>query len=751
MNRPVDLPFAATDAEEASSHTSTNACLAEVIDARLSRRAMLRGALGSGASVVLGSFAVSACGGGGDDGGADALAAPQGAAGKHGGEPLLSFGAVAKSLEDRVTVPEGYTATVVYATGDTLRRETPAFRNDGSDTDWEHRAGDHHDGMQFFGLSRNGKRPDAGATDRGLLAMNHEAISQHYLHPAGATPNAAPTRPAAEVDKEIAAHGVSVVEVRRHGKTWRYEADSPFNRRITPDTPIEIAGPLRGHPLMATRFDPSGRRTRGTINNCGTGLTPWGTLLTGEENWAGYFYRAAGDTARRDAKANASLARYGRNASGSAASSRHAWEKSDAADDRIRRFDISATGGSAAEDYRNELNGQGYMTEIDPYDAKASVRKRSALGRFAHESAAFSRLEPGRPLAVYMGDDSQNEYCYKWVSAAAWSERDREPADRMACGDKYLDHGRLYVARFAADGTGEWIELAPEHPAIAGYAGYAFADQADVVVNARLAADAVGATKMDRPEWSAVHPGTGEVYYTLTNNASRTPDKVDAANPRSYLEASFDGAPRADTPANRRNWNGHIVRLRERDGRADATGFVWDVYLFGAEAGAAPGINLSALTDDQDFSSPDGLWFSERTGICWIQTDDGAYTDRTHCMMLAGLPGRVGDGVKTRVDNGGAPVDTYVGRKPSAATLKRFLVGPTDCEITGVTETADGRTLFVNIQHPGETISLQTIGDPAAYVSHWPGNAGYGAGGALARPRSATLAITKNDGGRIGS
>ena len=751
MNRSVDLPSQALPDDDASARPTGHASLAEVIASRLSRRGLLRGALGAGTGVVLGSFTMSASGGGDDGVASAAPAAPRQAPREADAGPLLRFGAVGKSLEDRVQVPAGYTATVLYATGDALRRETPTFRNDGSDTDWEHRAGDHHDGMEFFGLDRSGKRRDPSGTERGLLALNHEAISQQYLHAAGATPNDVAARPAAEVDKEIAAHGVSVVEVRRHGTAWRYERESAFNRRITPDTRIEIAGPLRGHPLMATRYDPSGRRTRGTINNCGTGLTPWGTLLTGEENWAGYFYRAAGDNARRGAKANVSLARYGRNAATSAAASRHAWEKSDAASDRTRRFDISVTGASATEDYRNELNGQGWLTEIDPYDPGAPIKKRSALGRFAHESAAFSRLVPGRPLAVYMGDDSQNEYCYKWVSTAPWRERDRGCVERIACGDKYLDHGRLYVARFAADGSGEWIELALAHPAIAGYAGYAFADQADVVVNARLAADAVGATRMDRPEWCGVHPETGEVYYTLTNNASRTPDKVDAANPRSYRDAVFDGAPRADTPANRRNWNGHIVRLRERDGRADATAFEWDVYLFGAEAAAAPAVNLSGLTDDQDFSSPDGLWFSRRTGICWIQTDDGAYTDRTHCMMLAGLPGRVGDGGRKVLDNGGSPVTTCVGGRPSPSTLKRFLVGPSDCEITGVTETPDGRTLFVNIQHPGETISKATIGDAGAYVSHWPGNVGYGPGGALARPRSATIAITKEDGGLIGS
>ncbi|MBA3624706.1 MAG: DUF839 domain-containing protein [Methylibium sp.] len=262
---------------------------------------------------------------------------------------------------------------------------------------------------------------------------------------------------------------------------------------------------------------------------------------------------------------------------------------------------------------------------------------------------------------------------------------------------------------------------------------------------------------MDRPEWCGTHPTTGEVYFTMTNNASRSVARVDAANPRSYVDPLFDGVARTGSNATPRNWNGQIVRLRE-DGNAAATGFFWDVYLFGAEADAGPMVNLSSLTDDQDFSSPDGLWFSRTTGICWIQTDDGAYTDETNCMMLAALPGTVGDGAVTTVTNTAtdgttASVNTYVGKKPSAATLKRFLVGPVDCEITGATETADGRTLFINVQHPGEArvSPASLLAEPANFVSHWPGNAGYGAGGADARPRSATIVITKNDGGRIGS
>ncbi len=454
------------------------------------------------------------------------------------------------------------------------------------------------------------------------------------------------------------------------------------------------------------------------------------------------------------ARSNVSLARYGR-AKNSA--SRHGWETA-GADDKYARWDITQTGVSAdgTDDWRNELNTFGYMVEIDPYDKNVAIRKRTALGRFAHESAAFGKLAAGKPVAVYMGDDSRGEYIYKFVSTANWDAADANPANRITTGDKYLDSGKLYVAKYSADGTGQWIELSITNTSIANYATYAFADQADVLVNARLAADAVGATKMDRPEWCAVHPVTGEVYYTLTNNSNRKVEPsgssqmaVDAANPRSYTDS-----PTATTSPG--NVNGHIIRMKEGSGDAAATSFTWDVYLFGAQADADPAkVNLSALTADQDFSSPDGLWFSPKTGLCFIQTDDGAYTDVTNCMMLIGKPGAQGDGSTptlsyTKGDGSTVTVQTRMGAKPTADTLRRFLVGPKDCEITGIAETPDGRTLFVNVQHPGETISKANVADPAKYLSHWPGNAGYGAGGANARPRSATIVITRNDGGLIG-
>jgi secreted PhoX family phosphatase len=324
----------------------------------------------------------------------------------------------------------------------------------------------------------------------------------------------------------------------------------------------------------------------------------------------------------------------------------------------------------------------------------------------------------------------------------------------MATGDKYLDSGKLYVAKFNADGTGQWVELSMGNATVTGNTVYAFANYADICVNTRLAADAVGATKMDRPEWSSVNPANGEIYLTLTNNSNRRVEPSgssqmapDAANPRVYTDVR-------GTTSQQGNPNGHLVRMKEGTGAAAATSFNWDVYLFAAEAGAdKERVNLSALTADQDMSSPDGLVFSPATGICWIQTDDGAYTDVTNCMMLAALPGQVGDGARKtltypRTAGGDLTVTTPVGKSPTADTLKRFLVGPRGCEITGLCETPDGRAVFVNIQHPGENTAQADLGDPAKYTSQWPGNAGYGAG---RRPRSATVVITKNDGGRIGS
>ncbi len=739
MKKLNDVTSAPTNFNDENSNVSANPTFDSIFAARMSRRNLLRGGLGLAAATTLPAFGLAGCG---SD---DAVAAPL--------EKLLGFSAVPKSLADLVSVPVGYTVSVLYALGDPLFASTAAYKNDGTDGAFEERAGDHHDGMELFGLSANGT-PSAASTDRAILAINHEAttdeqLSSFFIHSNGGATTL--PRPAAEVDKETAIHGVSLVEIRKTAGKWEYVKGSNFNHRYTALTEMEISGPARGNALLVTKFSSNGTKTRGTLNNCGTGKTPWGTFLTGEENWFGYFSRNATDNAARGGdKSVVAHNRYGRT---QGAASRHGWETA-GTDDKYLRWNNSKSGVSVdgSDDYRNEMNGMGFIVEMDAYDKAKSAKKRSYLGRFAHESAAFSNAVPGQPLAIYMGDDARNEYIYKFVSAANWNPADANAANRLASGDKYLDAGKLYVAKFAADGTGMWIELSITNPTIIAYATYKFADQADVVVHARIAGDAVGATKMDRPEWNGVNPANGEVYFTLTNNSNRRIEPTtatqlipDAMNPRAYTDLK-------GTATQNGNVNGHILRVK--DASNAGTSFVWDVYLFGAESSAAAAsVNLSNLTGDQDFSSPDGLAFSPYTGICWIQTDDGAYTDVTNCMMLAAMPGQVGDGtVKSitypRATGGDLVINTRVGKAPTADTLKRFLVGPSGCEITGLCETPDGKTMFINIQHPGEGTAQANLADPTKYQSQWPSNAGYGAG---KRPRSATIVITKNDGGRIGS
>jgi hypothetical protein len=721
-----------------NSNTSNNPHIDQVLQSRLSRRNLLLGSAGSALAGVLGATGLTTLT-------SPAHAAPSVTA---GWMDQLGFQPVAKSLADAVVVPPGYTAEIVYALGDPLNTDTAAFKNDGTDTHFEHRAGDHHDGMAWFGFNNQGT-PDAKGSVRGVIAMNHEAttdekLTSFFIHSDGG--QASLPRATAEVEKEMMIHGISVVEMHKQSGTWRYQQNSAFNRRITPLTKVDIHGPARGSAHLVTRYSPQATTARGTINNCGAGTTPWNTFVSGEENWNGYFFRDAQDDARRgkNDKSVVALLRYGRKAG---EASRHGWETAGSAD-RYQRWNNSATAPRAELDYRNEMNTFGYIVEVDPYNPQLALRKRTALGRFAHENCTFAKPIAGKPIVAYMGDDSRNEYMYKFVSKALWDPKDAKSSNRLAAGDKYLNEGTLFVAKFHDDGRGEWLELSINNPIVAAYPDFEFTSNADVAVFTRLAADAVNATKMDRPEWGGVNPRNGEVYFTLTNNSRRTVDGefgVDAANPRSYADMKGN-------TENKGNVNGHIIRLAEP--RPWDTSFRWDIYLFGAQADADVGqVNLSRLTDDNDTSSVDGLVFSPNTGICWIQTDDAAYTDQTNCMMLAAIPGQVGDGSTqtlrySRADGSEKVVSTPVGKAPGATTLKRFLVGPRGCEITGWCETPDGKTIFVNIQHPGENTKMADINNPNNYESQWPANAGYGAG---KRPRSATIAITKTDGGRIGS
>jgi len=737
----MNLPFHANDTAE-QSNPSHAPPFRSLLGAAMSRRRMLSGGASLTAAWVLGSLPLSGC--------------------QHRAEEPLSqlslpFKPAPHCKDDRVSIAdEAYQVSVLIPVGTPLREDLADWQDETSaDADsFAHRVGDNHDGMVFFGLHAQRHAPTASA--RGLLVLNHEYVESWMLHPHGMVTEEVANphgwfklqRQAEDVRREINAHGISVAEVERTADgSFRLVTASRFNRRITAASPARFSGPAAGSPLLQTRFDPTGQRTRGTLNNCGSNRSPWGTYLSCEENFN--FYFARGESDRLSAEEKIALDRYGVKVgwvglagSGNGRVEHIDWQKARSnnlwftADnnqqkitDEFRRWDLTASADNAQQDYRNEMNGFGYVVEFDPFDPDCVPVKRTALGRFAHETCSYAPVTAGQPVVFYMGDDAKGEYIYKFVSAQPWDPAD---ADRgMSAGDKYLNEGRLYAAKFSAGGDGEWLELSLQNPRIAQAKNYTFAQQADICVMTRLAADAAGATPMDRPEWTSVNPRTGEAYFSLTNNAGAEQDTskkyrggawpVDAANPRQYA------SPQANSNQTG-NINGHIIRLKEDKG----THFKWDVYLFGAQANHEQ--NWSGLTAENDFSSPDGLGFDPR-GLLWIQTDDSSYTDVTNCMMLVALPGKVGDG--TLLNNSNTPI----GAQPQPHTLARFLTGPVGCEITGIAFTPDLRTLFINIQHPGE-------GSQRGHCrSHWPASQEDETAKAL--PRSATVVISRKDGGVI--
>lgn len=718
--------------QELDNNTSDNIHFRDILEQHISRRSLITKAASGAVALTLAST-LTGCNDNDDDSGSN----------NGGTTPVdpnkkpekLTFTPVAKNLNDIVTVPEGYEANVIYALGDSINPRVGDWddNNIPSGPSFQFRSGDCHDGMHYFGLNTSTNRFDETVSAQGLLVMNHEYINQTFLHPKGPT-KVDGRRPEDEVIRETNAHGVSVIHIKKDPTTQKVEIikNSIFNRRITASTVMEFAGAAAGSSLLATRFSPAGRQTRGTHNNCGNGYTPWGTYLTTEENFIGYFARSTTDDTLRTPEEIIALKRYGLKAG---SSSRYGWETAIGqveSQDLYDRWNADVKAAQATQDYRNGPNTFGWMVEIDPFDGRQNPVKRTSLGRFAHEDSAC-RAVVGQPLAFYMGDDSRGEYIYKFVSTAVWDTKDINGG--YTAGDKYMNAGKLYVAKFNNDGSGQWVELAYGKNGLnESNTTYPFKSQADVVTFARLAADSVGATKMDRPEWCTVNPVNGEIYVTLTNNSNRGKDyATDAANPRNYTDLY------AGTKEQKGNVNGHIIRFKETDDKTTAETFKWDIYLFGAEAAMASNINLSGLTDNNDFSSPDGMWFDPR-GVLWIETDDGAYTDVTNCMMLAALPGQIGDGGTATTSNG---QQTITGAKVTDATLRRFLVGPKQCEITGIAMTPDYKAIFINVQHPGE--------DSPSYAkpeSNWPATQ-KDPSNKTARPRSATVVITRKDGGVI--
>jgi len=670
--------------DEPMCNHSDNPTFASILGSRLQRRQVLRGGLAFAVTTMF-SGSIS-----------QALRPAPAAANTN----LLGFKAVPVGEADTIVVPEGYTARTLIPWGEPITGSYPSYSLGNTGEEQGMQIGSHHDGMHFFPIE--GESPYEGSSDDGLLVVNHEYVEPRFMHQSAVgavldsegVPMKGEMRDADEVLKEMNAHGVSVVRIQKQSNGEWVVVRDRLNHRVTALTPAVITGPARGSDLLKTKYSPDGTRTRGTLNNCAHGVTPWGTYMAAEENWAGYFRN--GDTLPGNQGPESNLPREHARYGVSTGDSRYKWDLADSGADEFVRFDASSKGASPTEDYRNEPNTFGWMVEINPFDPSSPIRKHTALGRFAHEGVVFQPGVEGEPVVCYSGDDARFEYIYKFVSAQPYSAA-------TANGD-LLDEGTLYVAKFNADGTGEWVALAFGQNGLTPENG--FADQADVLVNTRTAADFVGATKMDRPEWGAVDPNTKAVYFTLTNNSRRTPEQVNEANPR---------------PAN--NW-GHIIRWNETGGNPAAATFEWDLFALAGTTSDSRDLSGQALNEDNKFICPDGLWFDSESRL-WIQTDigedsqnQGEYAEFGNNQMLAADP-RTGE-------------------------IRRFLTGPIGQEITGVVTTPDQRTMFINVQHPGAPTS---DADFAAgnLKSRWPNQ------NPNVYPRSATVVITKDDGGIIGT
>ncbi|GGI92056.1 PhoX family protein [Halopseudomonas pertucinogena] len=670
-----------------------NRTFASVLDARLARRTVLKSTAGAAALGFM-SLGLAGCL---DSSSSSSRRSP--GAGEGEGGPLVTFKAVPTSESDEIIVPEGYSYQVILPWGTPITGSMPAFDLANTGEEQGMQMGSHHDGMHFFPIE--GEEPFEGSSDEGLLVMNHEYVEPRFMHldhigqelGSGAVIMKGDVRDRDQALKEINAHGVSVVHIRKRSDNRWELVQSDYNRRITGRTHMELAGPVRGSDLVRTKYSPDGIATRGTLNNCAMGVTPWNTYMAAEENWAGYFRN-------RDAEIPREHANYGIRAN----DSRYRWALAEGGEDEFIRFDATSTGASATEDYRNEPNCFGWMVEIDPFDPDSTPIKRTTLGRFGHEGVVFGPAIEGQPVVCYSGDDSTNQFIYKFVS--------EQPFQKGVTDGSILDTGILYVAKFNDDGSGEWLPLVYGQNGLD--AGNGFRDQADVLVNTRLAAGLMGATPMDRPEWGAVDPNNGDVYFTLTNNSGRS--EPNGANPRTQ------------------NRHGHIIRWQEANGNHASTTFDWDIFIFGGDAGESGQANLAgkdangdALTADNLLSSPDGLWIDKDSRV-WIQTDIGE--------------GNQNSGVFEVFGN-----NAMLCADPATGEMRRFLTGPIGQEVTGVITTPDQKTMFINIQHPGATTTPQEWAAGQRYVrSTWPDR-----NPVRVPPRSATVVIWKDDGGVIGT
>ena len=640
--------------------------IGDVINARYGRRDILRGALGVSATTAL--FGTSA------------LIAPNRAEAAAHGASRYKFEELTAGNDETHHIADGYDAQILLRWGDPITADAPEFdvMNQTAEAQLK-QFGYNNDYVGFTALNDEGTR--------GLLCVNHEYTNEEVMFPglgrqdrdgfAGMTEEL--------VNIEMAAHGGTVVEIAKgEDGTWALVRDSQYNRRITPlDTEMTISGPAAGHDRMMTNADPEGMTVIGTVNNCAGGMTPWGTYLMAEENFHGYFWTDIMDvedkpdiSGHSDA---ASKKRYG------VPGKWYAWGKFH------DRWNIDKE--------PNEPNRWGWIVEVDPRNPDAKPIKHTALGRFRHEGAETTVASDGR-LVVYSGDDNRFDYMYKYVSNGTVTGNE-------AHGSELLSDGTLYVARFDEDGTITWMPLIHGEGPLTAENG--FNDQADVMIDTRMAADLLGATPMDRPE-DAQPRGEGTAYVMLTNNSRRKPDQVNAANPRP--ESSF----------------GHIIEIKEADGNHSATTGTWSILVkCGDPSITEVGAQWNPDTsEDGWFGSPDNCAI-DADGRLWISTDQGSNWGKT---------GK-SDGLYALETEG-----------EGRGTSKLFFRCPIGGELCGPYFTEDSETLFLAVQHPGTdgTKSFKgfernsTFEDPATRWPDFDPNM---------PPRPSVLVVTKRGGGKI--
>jgi secreted PhoX family phosphatase len=599
----------AADAEP--RNMTGNPTMGELISARFSRRGFLQGSLAvSAIAATVSPLALLS---------ARPARAQEGSA--------FAFTEIEAGIDENHHIAEGYDADILLRWGDAVLADAPEF--DPANQTAAAQA-------KQFGYNNDyvGYIPLEGSSEHGLLVVNHEYTNPHLMFPDIVTlaEGEMVLNPLTkeQVDIELMAHGGTIVEIRKVDGKWQVVKDGQYNRRITVETEMQLSGPAAGHARLQTNADPSGTKVFGTINNCAGGVTPWGTYVMAEENIHGYF----GGELPVDHKEAANYERLG------LPEGSYEWSNF------YERFDVSKE--------PNEPNRFGYIVEVDVMDPNSIPKKRTALGRFKHEGAESIVSKDGR-VVFYLGDDERFDYVYKFVTSGTYN-----PDDRAANMD-LLDEGTLYVAKFAEDGSIEWMPLVQGQGPLTAENG--FQTQADVVIETRRAADLLGATKMDRPEDIQPNAVNGKVYVMLTNNTRREPGQEDAANPRA--ENAF----------------GHIIEITEADGDFAATVGTWEVLLkCGDPSIAEVGATFSTETTANGwFGMPDNCAV-DALGRLWVSTDGNgpSATGRT-------------DGLWA-VDTEGS----------ARGTSKLFFRVPVGAEMCGPLFTPDDETAFVAVQHPAD-------------------------------------------------